>query len=61
LFQAKFGSNVDKPKCWVKNVIQKCTVTTQIWVGTTFVSNMDKPKFWAKNLIKKKCAVESES
>jgi len=21
LFQIKFGSNMDKPKCWVKNVI----------------------------------------
>jgi len=21
LFQPKFGSNMDKPKCWVKNVI----------------------------------------
>jgi len=23
LFQPKFGSNMDKPKCWVKNVIEK--------------------------------------
>jgi len=23
LFQPKFGSNMDKPKCWVKNVIKK--------------------------------------
>jgi len=22
LFQPKFGSNMDKPKCWVKNVIK---------------------------------------
>jgi len=22
LFQPKFGSNIDQPKCWVKNVIQ---------------------------------------
>jgi len=21
LFEPKFGSNIDKPKCWVKNVI----------------------------------------
>jgi len=21
LFQPKFGSNMDKPKCWVKNVV----------------------------------------
>jgi len=21
LFQTKFGSNMDKPKCWVKNLI----------------------------------------
>jgi len=25
-FQPKFGSNMDKPKCWVKNPIKKCTV-----------------------------------
>jgi len=23
LFQPKFGSNMNKPKCWVKNVIKK--------------------------------------
>jgi len=23
LFQPKFGSNMDKPKCWVKNFIKK--------------------------------------
>jgi len=28
LFQPKFGSNMDKPKCWVKNVIKKITVET---------------------------------
>jgi len=21
LFQPKFGSNMDKPKCWIKNVV----------------------------------------
>jgi len=26
LFQAKFGSNMDKSKCWNKNVIKKYTV-----------------------------------
>jgi len=26
LFQPKFGSNMDKPKCWVKNAIKKITV-----------------------------------
>jgi len=26
LFQPKFGSNMDKPKCWVKNAIKTCTV-----------------------------------
>jgi len=26
LFQPKFGSNMDKPKCWVKNAIIKCKV-----------------------------------
>jgi len=24
LFQPKFGSNMDKPKFWVKNLIEKC-------------------------------------
>jgi len=23
LFQLKFGSNMNKPKCWVKNLIKK--------------------------------------
>jgi len=23
VFQPKFGSNMDKPKCWVKNAIKK--------------------------------------
>jgi len=31
LFQPKFGSNMDNPKCWVKNVIQKCTVEIESW------------------------------
>jgi len=25
----KFGSNMDKPKCWVKNVITKLTVESE--------------------------------
>jgi len=29
LFQSKFGSNMDKPKYWVKNVIQKITVESE--------------------------------
>jgi len=29
LFQAKFGSNMDKPKCWVKNVKKKNTVESE--------------------------------
>jgi len=32
LFQPKFGSNMDKPKCWVKNVIDKYTVESESWV-----------------------------
>jgi len=27
----KFVSNMDKPKCWVKNVIKKCTAESEIW------------------------------
>jgi len=30
LFQPKFGSNMDKPKCWVKNVFQKFTAESEI-------------------------------
>jgi len=26
LFQPIFRSNTDNPKCWVKNVLKKCTV-----------------------------------
>jgi len=26
LFEPKFGSNMDKPKCWGKNAIKKFTV-----------------------------------
>jgi len=29
LFQPKFGSNMDKPKCWVKNVITNFTVESE--------------------------------
>jgi len=25
----KFGSNMDKPKCWVKNIIKKITVESE--------------------------------
>jgi len=41
LFQPKFGSNMDKPKCWVKNLQLKvkgfgfCPYLTQIWLKTT--------------------------
>jgi len=28
LFQPKFGSYMDKPKCWVKNVISKTSTFT---------------------------------
>jgi len=31
LFQPNLGSNMDKPKCWVKNAIQKCTVESESW------------------------------
>jgi len=29
LFHPKFGSNMDKPKRWVKNVIEKITVESE--------------------------------
>jgi len=29
LFQPKSGSNMDEPKCWVKNVIKKITVESE--------------------------------
>jgi len=28
----KCGSNMDKPKCWVKNAIKKCKVESWSWV-----------------------------
>jgi len=33
LFQSKFGSNTDKHKCWVKNVIKKLQlkVKVEVW------------------------------
>jgi len=30
LFQPKFGSNIDKPKCWVKNVIKKLQLKVKV-------------------------------
>jgi len=37
-----FGSNMDKPKCWVKNVIKKCTVgfKFEITFLSTFYPNL---------------------
>jgi len=32
LFQPKFGSNMGKPKCWVKNIIKKITVESEILI-----------------------------
>jgi len=32
LFQPKFGSNMDQPKCWVKNAIIKIIVERESWV-----------------------------
>jgi len=29
LFQPKFGSNVDKPKCWVETALKKITVESE--------------------------------
>jgi len=31
LFQSKFGSNMDKPKCWVKNASKKNMVESESW------------------------------
>jgi len=33
LFQPKFGCNIDKPKCWVKNVINKLQLKVKVEVG----------------------------
>jgi len=30
LFEPKFGSNMDKPKCWDKNAIKKITVKVEV-------------------------------
>jgi len=45
LFQPKFGSNMDKPKCWVKNVIQKLQLKVKVEVGLKF-----KIKFLTQHL-----------
>jgi len=31
LFEPKFGSNMDQPKCCVKNVIKQCSVESESW------------------------------
>jgi len=36
LFQPKFGSNMDKPKCWVKNVIKNVQLKVKVEVGFKF-------------------------
>jgi len=37
LFQPKFGSNMDKPKCWVENVIKKnVQLKAKVEVGLKF-------------------------
>jgi len=30
LFQPRFGSNMDKPKCWLKNVIKKIQLKVEV-------------------------------
>jgi len=36
LFQPKFGSNMDKLKCWVKNVSYKLQLKVKVEVGLKF-------------------------
>jgi len=36
LLQPKFGSNMDKPKCWVKNVIKKLQLKVKVEFGLKF-------------------------
>jgi len=36
LFQPKFGSNMDKPKCWFKNVIKNVQLKVKVEVGLKF-------------------------
>jgi len=35
-FQPKFGSNMEKPKCWFKNVIQKCNIESESCESESF-------------------------
>jgi len=45
LFQPKFGSNMDKPKCWVKNAIQIVIPTSTFTFSCTFVNYIFNPAF----------------
>jgi len=40
-FKPTFGSNTDKPKCWVKNLFKKCTVEVGLILNYIF-----NPTFW---------------
>jgi len=31
LFQPKFGSNMNQPKCWIEDVIKKFTAESESW------------------------------
>jgi len=45
LFQPKFGQNMDKPKCWVKNVIKKITVESESWSWVNIKNDIFNPTF----------------
>jgi len=45
LFHPKFGSNMDKPKCWVKNAIEKITVEIESWSWVKILNYIFNPTF----------------
>jgi len=45
LFQPKVGSNMDKPKCCVKNVIKKITIESESWSWVKFLNYIFNPTF----------------
>jgi len=48
LFQPKFGSNVDKPKCWVKNVHLKLKFEVGLILNYIFNPTFGFVQIWPK-------------
>jgi len=53
LFQPKFGSNMDKLKCWVKNAIRKCTFESESWSWVKIWNYIFNPTFGFVHILPK--------